>query len=64
MFYYHCGKKSIKDNAKYCSSCGKSLNLTQGVGNIAESSVSVSPPDSENMGLGSGLNEPGSQSQK
>ena len=48
----------------YCSSCGKSLNSTKGIGNIAESSASVSPPDSESIGLGLSLNEPGSQTEK
>ena len=58
IFCSHCSKKS-KD--MYCSSCGKSLNSTKGVGNIAESSASVSPPESESIGLGLSLNEPESQ---
>ena len=64
MFCSNGGKKSIEEDAKYCSSCRKSVNSTQGAGNIAESSASVSPPDSESTGLGLGLNEPGSQTQK
>ena len=48
----------------YCSSCGKSLKSTKGVGSIVESSASVSPPDAESIDLGLSLNEPGSQTKK
>ena len=48
----------------YCSSCGKSLSSTKRIGNIAEISASVLPPDSESIGLGLSLNEPGSQTKK
>ena len=64
IFYSHCSKKSKEDDAMYCSSCGKSLSSTKGIGNIAECSASVSPPDSESIGLGLSLNEPVSQTKK
>ena len=34
----------------YCSSCGRSLSPNKDIVNIAESSSSVSPPDSECIG--------------
>ena len=48
----------------HCSSSGKSPSSTTGIGNIAESLASVSPPDSESIGLGLSLNEAGSQTKK
>ena len=55
MFCSQCGKRSLEDDAKYCSTCGKYLNSTQGVGNIAASSVSM-PVNAESTGLHLGLN--------
>ena len=55
MFCSQCGKRSLEDDAKYCSTCGKCLNSNQGVGNIAASSVSTSV-NAESTGLHFGLN--------
>ena len=55
MFCSQCGKRLLEDDAKYCSTCGKCLNSSQVVGNIAASSVST-PVNAESTGLHLGLN--------